>query len=90
MPGFYGERELELVGFGVGVVERGRVIDGSSIGEGDVLLGMASSGVHSNGFSMVRKLVDEGIAAGRFELREAVPNSTPRSPRPCWPRPGST
>jgi phosphoribosylformylglycinamidine cyclo-ligase len=73
MPGFYGRRELELVGFGVGVVERGRVIDGSSIGEGDVLLGMASSGVHSNGFSLVRKLVDEGIAAGRFELREAVP-----------------
>jgi phosphoribosylformylglycinamidine cyclo-ligase len=73
MPGFYGEKELELVGFGVGVVERDRVIDGSSIGEGDVLLGMASSGVHSNGFSLVRKLVEQGVAAGKFALRDVPP-----------------
>lgn len=73
MPGFYPKNELELVGFGVGVVERGRVIDGSSIREGDVLLGMASNGIHSNGFSLVRALLDEGIAAGRFELRDAPP-----------------
>jgi phosphoribosylformylglycinamidine cyclo-ligase len=73
MPGFYPKGELELVGFGVGVVERDRVIDGSSIGEGDVLLGIASNGIHSNGFSLVRKLVDEGVAAGKFELREAPP-----------------
>jgi phosphoribosylformylglycinamidine cyclo-ligase len=71
MPGFYPKNEMELVGFGVAVVERDRVIDGSSIGEGDVLLGMASNGLHSNGFSLVRQLVDQGVAAGRFELRDA-------------------
>lgn len=73
MPGFYPKSELELVGFGVGVVERDRVIDGSSIGVGDVLIGLASNGVHSNGFSLVRRIIDEGIAAGKFDLREAPP-----------------
>jgi phosphoribosylformylglycinamidine cyclo-ligase len=71
MPGFYGKDDLELVGFGVGVVERDRVIDGSSIRQGDVLLGIASSGLHSNGFSLVRRIVDEGVKAGRFDLRDA-------------------
>jgi phosphoribosylformylglycinamidine cyclo-ligase len=60
------------VGFGVGVVERDRVIDGSSIRAGDVILGVASSGLHSNGFSLVRAVVDEGLAAGRFDLFEEV------------------
>jgi phosphoribosylformylglycinamidine cyclo-ligase len=69
----YAKGELELVGFGVGVVERSRVIDGSSIGEGDVLLGLASNGVHSNGFSLVRQLLDEGKAAGKFDLLSAPP-----------------
>ncbi|MCP3983972.1 MAG: phosphoribosylformylglycinamidine cyclo-ligase [bacterium] len=73
MPGFYAKSELELVGFGVGVVERDRVIDGSSIRVGDVLIGLASNGVHSNGFSLVRQIVDEGIAAGKFDLRDAPP-----------------
>ncbi len=73
MPGFYPKNELELVGFGIGVVERDRVIDGSSIGEGDVLLGMSSNGIHSNGFSLVRQLVDQAVAAGKFELRDAPP-----------------
>ena len=73
MPGFYPNNELELVGFGIGVVERDRVIDGSSIGEGDVLLGMSSNGIHSNGFSLVRQLVDQAVAAGKFELRDAPP-----------------
>jgi phosphoribosylformylglycinamidine cyclo-ligase len=73
MPGFYGKGELELVGFGVGVVERDRVIDGSSIRQGDALIGIASNGLHSNGFSLVRTLIDEGIAAGRFDLRDAPP-----------------
>ncbi len=73
MPGFYPKSELELVGFGVGVVERDRVIDGSSIGQGDVLIGLASNGIHSNGYSLVRRVVDEGVAAGKFDLREAIP-----------------
>ena len=71
MPGMYPKGELELVGFGVGVVERDRVIDGSSIGRGDVLIGLGSSGVHSNGFSLVRSIVDAGVQAGKFDLRDA-------------------
>jgi phosphoribosylformylglycinamidine cyclo-ligase len=73
MPGFYPKGELELVGFGVGVVERDKVIDGSSISQGDVLIGLASSGVHSNGFTLVRSVVDAGVAAGKFDLRDAPP-----------------
>jgi len=73
MPGVYAKAELELVGFGVGVVERDKIIDGSSIGHGDVLVGVASSGLHSNGFSLVRQIVDAGVAAGRFDYRDAVP-----------------
>ena len=73
MPGMYTEGELELVGFSVGVVERDKVIDGSTIRDGDTLVGVASSGFHSNGYSLVRKVLDEGIAAGRFELFGTVP-----------------
>jgi phosphoribosylformylglycinamidine cyclo-ligase len=70
MPGVYPKGELEIVGFSVGVVERDRVIDGSTIAEGDVLVGIASSGFHSNGYSLVRSIVDAGIAAGKFDLFE--------------------
>jgi phosphoribosylformylglycinamidine cyclo-ligase len=72
MPGVYPKGEVELVGFGVGVVERDRVIDGSSIRAGDAIIGVASGGLHSNGFSLVRAVVDEGLAAGRFDLFEEV------------------
>ena len=68
MPGVYAPGELELVGFGLGVVERDRVIDGSAIGEGDVLLGLASGGLHSNGFALVRQLLGEWEAAGKCDL----------------------
>jgi phosphoribosylformylglycinamidine cyclo-ligase len=68
MPGVHPKGELELVGFGVGVVDRDRVIDGSTIREGDVLLGLASSGFHSNGYSLVRRVVDEGVRAGKLDL----------------------
>jgi len=73
MPGVYRKGELELVGFGVGVVERERIIDGSSIGQGDALVGIASGGLHSNGFSLVRQIVEAGVAAGKFDLRSALP-----------------
>ena len=56
MPGFYSAEEYDLAGFSVGVVDRKKLIDGSAVREGDVLIGLASSGVHSNGFSLVRKL----------------------------------
>lgn len=56
MPGFYGEGEYDLSGFAVGVVDRKKIIDGSSIQEGDLVIGLASNGLHSNGFSLVRKL----------------------------------
>ncbi len=57
MPSFYKEGEYELAGFSVGVVEKGRIVDGSSIAAGDRVIGLASSGLHSNGFSLVRKIV---------------------------------
>ncbi|NBI29850.1 phosphoribosylformylglycinamidine cyclo-ligase [Chengkuizengella marina] len=59
MPGMYAEGEYDIAGFVVGVVDKNKMIDGSSIQEGDVVLGLASSGVHSNGFSLVRKLLLE-------------------------------
>lgn len=55
MPGMYAEDEYDLAGFAVGVAERTAIVDGSGITEGDVLIGLPSSGVHSNGFSLVRK-----------------------------------
>ncbi|KAF8072910.1 PUR5 [Scenedesmus sp. PABB004] len=58
MPGFYAAGEYDLAGFAVGSVKQDRVIDGKSIAPGDVVLGMASSGVHSNGFSLVRKVLE--------------------------------
>jgi phosphoribosylformylglycinamidine cyclo-ligase len=69
MPGFYGPRDLEMVGFGVGVVEREALIDGSSISQGDAILGLASSGCHSNGYSLVRQIVDAAVEAGKLDLR---------------------
>jgi phosphoribosylformylglycinamidine cyclo-ligase len=59
MPGMYPEGEYDLAGFCVGVVEKDRILDGRSIVPGDVLLGLASSGLHSNGYSLVRKIVGE-------------------------------
>lgn len=72
MPGFYGKGDLELVGFGVGVVERDALIDGSGISQGDALVGLASSGFHSNGYSLLRRIVETGERAGRFGFREHI------------------
>jgi phosphoribosylformylglycinamidine cyclo-ligase len=57
MPGMYADGDYDLAGFSVGAAERGQLIDGSGVAAGDVLLGIASSGVHSNGFSLVRKVI---------------------------------
>lgn len=58
MPGLYQDGDYDLAGFAVGAVERGQAIDGSTIQAGDIVLGLPSSGVHSNGYSLVRMLVD--------------------------------
>ncbi len=57
MPGMYAEGDYDMAGFAVGVVERSRIIDGSSIRPGDAIIALASSGLHSNGYSLVRKIV---------------------------------
>ncbi len=69
MPSFYQEGEYDLAGFTVGVVERKKVIDGSSIRAGDQLIGIASSGLHSNGYSLARKVLFERM---RLKLHSRV------------------
>lgn len=59
MPGFYKEGEYDVAGFCVGIVDKDEIIDGSEIKDGDVLIGIESSGLHSNGFSLVRKLITD-------------------------------
>jgi phosphoribosylformylglycinamidine cyclo-ligase len=63
MPGMYPAGEYDLAGFAVGVVEKSKILTGQQVQAGDVVLGLASSGVHSNGFSLVRKIIDRAGAA---------------------------
>ena len=71
MPGFYSEDEYDLAGFSVGLVDQEKMIDGSTLQEGDLLIGLGSSGVHSNGFSLVRKVF--GIDDNPNRLTEKLP-----------------
>lgn len=64
MPGFYADGEYDIAGFSVGVVDRDNIIDGSRISVGNHLIGIASSGLHSNGYSLARKLVFEKLGLG--------------------------
>jgi phosphoribosylformylglycinamidine cyclo-ligase len=65
MPGFYAAGDFDLAGFAVGIVEKNRLVTGRRVQEGDALLGLASSGVHSNGYSLVRKILEvQGLKVG--------------------------
>ncbi len=64
MPGMYPAGEYDLAGFAVGAVEKSRILTGKNVQPGDVVLGLASSGVHSNGFSLVRKCIDRVAGTG--------------------------
>jgi len=76
MPGLYKEGEYDLAGFVTGIVERGGIIDGSDIKSGDAIIGLASSGLHSNGYSLVRKIcfTELNLTVGSFvaELGRAL------------------
>jgi phosphoribosylformylglycinamidine cyclo-ligase len=74
MPGFYDEGKYDIAGFAVGIVDRKNIVDGSAVRQGDILIGIASSGPHSNGFSLIRKVIPSlaedfgGIPIGRALL----------------------
>ncbi len=91
MPGLYAPGDYDLAGFAVGAVERGDLLDGSAIKAGDQILGLASDGLHSNGFSLVRKIIDEqGLALDQeapfdpdHTLARALLRPTRLYVRPC-------
>lgn len=72
MPGFYAKGDYDLAGFCVGVVERSGIIDGSKLAAGDALIGLPSSGPHSNGFSLIRRLLEANAVAVDDALLDAL------------------
>lgn len=70
MPGFYANGEYDMAGFAVGVVDEPKIITGSNIVEGDVMIGLASSGIHSNGYSLVRKLLFDQL---KLDINSYIP-----------------
>ncbi|MCL2931791.1 MAG: phosphoribosylformylglycinamidine cyclo-ligase [Trichodesmium sp. MAG_R03] len=75
MPGFYSSGEYDLAGFSVGIVEKSLILDGSQVKVGDVAIGLESSGIHSNGFSLVRKVIDECNISLQDSLNFLEPNT---------------
>jgi phosphoribosylformylglycinamidine cyclo-ligase len=73
MPGMYTPGEYDLAGFAVGVVEKSKIIDGSTIEPGDVVLGLASDGAHSNGYSLIRKIIERSGIGHRIESPAGEP-----------------
>jgi len=68
MPGMYGDGDYDLAGFSVGIVEKAAILDGSAVQAGDTLIGLASSGPHSNGYSLIRKILEVSNSALSDEL----------------------
>ena len=87
MPGVYAGGDYDLAGFAVGAVERGQLLPRGDVEAGDVVLGLASSGVHSNGYSLVRRIVSD--ARLRLGPRGAVRARPSRSAARCWSPPAS-
>jgi len=87
MPGMYGEGDYDLAGFCVGVVERDEIIDGSKVAAGDVLLGIASSGPHSNGYSLVRKIIEVSGASLTDDLNGKPLGETLLAPTRMYVKP---
>jgi phosphoribosylformylglycinamidine cyclo-ligase len=89
MPGFYPEGEYDLAGFIVGVAERDRIITGKNVQPGDVLLGLPSNGLHTNGYSLARKLLFEvaGYSPESYvnEIKNKVGNELLRPHKSYWP-----
>jgi phosphoribosylformylglycinamidine cyclo-ligase len=75
MPDFYTEGEYDMAGFAVGIVDRKKIIDGSKIKEGNVVIGIASSGIHSNGYSLVRKLFFDKLGMKTDDYVEELGNT---------------
>ncbi len=76
MPGMYPPNEYDLAGFAVGVVDRDKIIDGSEIGVGHEIIGIASSGLHSNGYSLVRKLIFDQLGFNAEDRVAEIPGGT--------------
>jgi phosphoribosylformylglycinamidine cyclo-ligase len=89
MPGFYAEGEYDLAGFIVGVVERDKIVNGKDVQPGDIVLGLPSNGLHTNGYSLARKLLFEiaGYSPETFvsEIKNKVGNELMRTHRSYWP-----
>jgi phosphoribosylformylglycinamidine cyclo-ligase len=89
MPGFYPDGEYDLAGFIVGVVERDRIITGKEVQIGDIVLGMASNGLHTNGYSLARKLLFEVAKYSTEdyvnEIKNKVGNELMRTHKSYWP-----
>ena len=89
MPGFYDEGEYDLAGFIVGVVERDKIINGKTVEIGDIVLGLPSNGLHTNGYSLARKLLFEVAHYGPdtfvSEMKNKVGNELMRTHKSYWP-----
>ena len=80
MPGFYADGDYDIAGFIVGVVDRAKIIDGKSIRHGDVLIGLPSVGLHTNGYSLARKLFFE-VAGSHRRIPPWMDSTAPSAKR---------